>query len=143
MKIIFLSIISCFVLFFGCSSSQETAKDGASVQADSVYVFDEVPQIIEPEEPKPQPPVSPSSTVKTIKFVVQIGAFSSQDKADEYAAMSRKKLNKEIVVRYGQDVGLWVVQLAPFQTRVEAEKARNNLWKIKEFTDSFIVTVEN
>jgi cell division protein FtsN len=129
-----------FLFIIGCSSSQDTSDQNNEFPPDSVYVFDEVPT---DENTKPQPPPPPVPTVrKSVYYTVQIGAFTSQPKADEFANLSRKKLNKEVIVSYGSDVNLWVVQLNPVNSKQEAEKTRNELWKIKEYTDSFIVKIE-
>jgi cell division protein FtsN len=135
---VFFSISLLFII--GCSSSQDTSEQNNEFPADSVYVFDEVPS---DDNAKPEPPIKPLPPVqKSVYYAVQIGAFTSQVKADEFANLSRKKLIKEVLVTYGSDVNLWVVQLSPFNTKQEAEKTRNELWKIKEFTDAFIVRIE-
>jgi cell division septation protein DedD len=140
MKSLFLFFSMSLLFIIGCSSSQDTSEQNNEFPSDSVYVFDEVPS---DENKKPEPPAPPIPTVqKSVYYAVQIGAFASQPKADEFANQSRKKLNREVIVSYGSDVNLWVVQLNPVNSKQEAEKTRNELWKIKEFTDSFIVKIE-
>lgn len=139
MKNIYYLIIFALLFIIGCSSSQETDNSQNQSDKDSVYVFDEVPT---QENFPPEPIIEKPSPAKSTQFIVQIGAYTSQSKADEFASFSRRKLNKEVIVSYSGEVNLWVVQLSPFNTRQEAEKSRNELWKIKEFTDSFIIRVE-
>ena len=39
-------------------------------------------------------------------------------------------------------VKIYLVQVIPFfKSRTEAEEVRNNLWKMQEFVDAWIVTV--
>ena len=133
----FLSILVICYLFISCSSSEETQVKKEEVDKDTVYVFDEIPpeDIFEFESP-----VQQSIDV----YVVQIGAFSSFDRAKEFADQSWTKLNKEIKVEYKQAKNLYVVWIyPPFQDKQSAEGYRNKIQKSGEFKDAWIVTVES
>jgi cell division protein FtsN len=121
------------LFFFGCSSSQETTTN----EEEEIYVFDEVPDESISEEYVP-----PVQATKTTKYVVQIGAFTTEEKAETFATESRKILDYQLDIEFSPDVELFVVQLPPFNTRAEAEKVRNTLWKNKKFTDAFILSKE-
>ncbi len=136
---IFPILISTSLFLYSCSSSEETTKD--SNTADSVYVFDEIPaDTIEVKKPDEPIIFLPQETHKY--YIVQIGAFTTKEKAEDFAAASREKLKKDIIVIYSNDNNLYVVQLTDlFSTRTEAEKVRNELWKTKTYQDAWILTV--
>ena len=128
-------IISC--LFISCSSSEETQVKKQEIETDTVYVFDEIPSedVFEFETP-----VQQSFDV----YVVQIGAFSTFDRAKEFADQSWVKLGREIKVEYKQVKNLYVVWVyPPFQDKTSAEVYRNDIQKSGEFKDAWIVTVES
>ena len=135
-KIFFIVIIS-FCLFVSCSSSEETQVKKPEIETDTVYVFDEIPpeDTFEFESPVPQ-----SSDV----YVVQIGAFSTFDRAKEFADQSWAKLNREIKVEYKETKNLYVVWIyPPFQDKTSAEGYRSEIQKDGEFKDAWIVMVES
>ncbi len=133
-----LSVLSAFLLLLlisGCGSSQETTQ----IEIEEDYVFDEVP----PDSfnlPEPELPTI-SHTPQTY-FIVQIGAFTTLEAAEEFAVMSMQKLDQDVHFGYSQAVGLFIVQLTPFETRKEAEQVRNQLWKTQDFKDAFILITE-
>lgn len=135
MKSIFLYlvvIISGSLLISSCTPSEETTKK------EEVYVFDEVPteNTIEPTETGEYP------TISETYYVVQIGAFTTKDRAETFVQKSRQKLLNEISINYSDRVNLYVVQVVPFyKSRQEAEIVRNNLRQISDFSDAWIVTI--
>lgn len=75
-------------------------------------------------------------------YLVQIGAFTTKDKAEKFASDNKSKIKKEIQISYNEQVNLFVVQLSPlFTEKKEAEKLRNELWKDPAFKDAWILTV--
>ena len=76
------------------------------------------------------------------EFYVQIGAFTSQDRADKFVKENQSKLNYNMDISFSNEVKLWVVRLPVFASREEAEKVRNDLWNSGDFDDAFIVTLE-
>ena len=139
-KILYLlfPLITAFLLI-SCSSSQETTTTETKAE-DSVYVFDEQPVDTATVPMNPEPAVTPPMPGKY--FIVQIGAFTTKDKAEDFANKSRVKLDKDIVVIYSNQVNLFVVQLTtPFNSRMEAEAVRNDLWKMPDYKDAWILTV--
>ena len=129
--------LSLILNFYSCSSSEQTTSKTEKQDEDSVYVFDEVPADTTIQKSQDPVKVQPSGD-----FIIQIGAFTSKDKAAAFAELSRMKLNRDVIIIFSNTVNLFVVQLTePFATRAEAEKVRNELWNITEFKDAWILTV--
>lgn len=132
MKIIFYTFIS-LIFFAGCSTlHQETDEQK------QVYVFDEVPEDKTIDVPK----TGEYPNLKEAYYVVQVGAYTTEERANTFTEMSRKKTNYKFSVVYSESLKLYLVQVIPFfKSRTEAEEVRNNLWKISEFVDAWILTV--
>jgi len=131
---------SLYFLIFGllfslaaCSSSEETTEK------DDVYIFDEIP----PDTTlKMNEPIVSYPNVNVTYYVVQIGAFTTRERAETFKTEAALDLKKELAITYSNDVNLFVVQLTPlFTSRTEAEKARKEIWKNKKYNDAWIVTV--
>ncbi|MCU0343477.1 MAG: SPOR domain-containing protein [Ignavibacterium sp.] len=128
-----LLIIYALVFIFGCSTTQQSSDT-----EEQVYIFDEVPEEKTIEPPKTGEYPNTGSTY----YVVQIGAYSTEDKAKAFADISGAKTNYKSSIVYSQNLNLYLVQIIPFfKSRTEAEEVRNNLWKLPEFVDAWIVTV--
>lgn len=132
MKIIILSTL-IMISLFGCTTlHQETDEQK------QVYIFDEVPEEKTIEAPK----TGEYPDIKETYFVVQVGAYTSEEKANSFAEMSRNKTNYKFSVVFSENLNLYLVQVIPFfKSRTEAEEVRNNLWKVTEFVDAWILTV--
>jgi len=132
MKIIFYTFIS-LIFFAGCSTlHQETDEQK------QVYFFDEVPEDKTIDVPK----TGEYPNLKEAYYVVQVGAYTTEERANTFTEMSRKKTNYKFSVVYSESLKLYLVQVIPFfRSRTEAEEVRNNLWKISEFVDAWILTV--
>ena len=128
-----VTILLSVKLFFGCTASQPNTENEKQI-----YIFDEVP-----EEKTIDPPKTGEYTNTTSSYyVVQIGAYSSEEKAQTFAETGRTKTNYKCSVVYSESLKLHLVQIIPFfKSRTEAEEVRNNLWKLPEFVDAWIVTV--
>ncbi len=137
-------------LFAACSTTQQTTKEAEQTgqttpKKDSLYVFDQVPSTPPAKDttkPAVQQPVEqPQVSLGATFYLVQIGAFTSKEAADDFAARSRTKINEEINVNYNPSINLYVVQLAHhYPSHEDAEIERNILWKMPEFKDAWIVT---
>jgi cell division septation protein DedD len=135
-KIVSILCITVFILF-SCSSSEKTQDTKQNEKSiDSVYIFDEVPpeDLFEFESPAP----------KTAEvYVIQIGAFSSFEKAKDFADKSWTKLDKKIKVEFKENKNLYIVLIyPPFQDKESAIEYRNEIQKGGEFSDAWIVTIE-
>ncbi|MDP2362404.1 MAG: SPOR domain-containing protein [Ignavibacteria bacterium] len=133
-KVLVISFLIFIVnLFVGCTASQQNTDNEKQV-----YIFDKVPEEKTIEAPK----TGEYPTLKDAYYVVQIGAFTTEEKALAFAELSRKKTNSKYSVIYGESIKLYLVQVIPFfKSRTEAEEVRNNLWKVPDFVDAWIVTV--
>jgi cell division septation protein DedD len=136
-------------LIIGCTSSEESIKEENEPE---VYIFDNVEAVDTTLEIK-QPIVQiKEDTVQAIKdtviiekkpttaYAIQLGAFTSKERAEAYVNENQSKLHFMMLVSFNDAVGLFVVKLPPLQTREEAETLRNQLRQIPTFKDVFIVT---
>jgi cell division septation protein DedD len=131
-KLILLVMIVCpACIFFSCSSSEESATNS---KTDDEYVFDKVP----PEDTYIfESPISSPTDL----YIIQIGAFSTKERAESFALLSRSTLQREVIVNYNSEVSFFVVQLAEqFNNREEAENLRDELWKYEEYDDAWILS---
>jgi cell division septation protein DedD len=121
------------VFLFGCTTSQQST-DGE----EQIYIFDEIPKENTIEAPK----TGEYPTINQAYYVVQVGAFTTKDRAETFAEMSRSKLKNEINISYSEQVNLYVVQITPFyKSKEEAESVKNKLRTYSEFSDAWIVTI--
>lgn len=128
-----LFILFSYVLISGCTASKQSSDEDKQV-----YIFDEVPVEKTIEVPK----TGEYPTLKEAYYVVQIGAFTTEENAKTFAELSRSKTNYKYSVIYSENIKLYLVQVIPFfKSRSEAEEVRNNLWKLEDFVDAWIVTV--
>ncbi len=152
-KLFFIYTIIPFI-FAACSATQqttETVKDKTPEKTpkDSLYVFDSVPAADTASAENTLPPkktqdrqANPQRMTMTY-YVVQIGAFTTKEKADEFAASSKSKIKYNIDVNYNPDVKLFVVQLLPeYTSHSDAERVRNEIWQQQAFKDAWISTVQ-
>ena len=132
MKLFVSSALLFFVLFYAgaCTPSEESTKTGNN--DDENYVFDDIPfedsTLVE----------KPGDNIE-YNYFIQIGAFSTLDNAEVFAAESRKILKEELVVEKSDKTKLYIVRLRRiFGNRLEAMKTRNELWQYDKFNDSWI-----
>ncbi len=119
----------------GCASSQETQTSDTG--KDSVYVFDSVPDTEAEEIPALEYP-----DMGMTYYVVQIGAFTTKDRAQNFVEESKQLLPFEVKTSFSRQNNLYVVQLSNYYTsRPEAESVRNELWKKEKFRDAWILTI--
>lgn len=134
MKKLFL-ILSLFVfvnLIISCSASQQSS------QGERIYVFDEQnnQEKIDVKKDGEYP------NIDETYYVVQIGAFTTKERAENFAESSRKKIDKEVIITYSENNNLYLVQISPFfRSRQEADLVRDELKVMDEFNDVWIVTV--
>lgn len=130
------NILSLFILMFliaACSGSQNTSEE------DKVYVFDEIPK----ENTVDVPKTGEYPSINQTYYVVQIGAFTTKERAEEFVSLCKTKIKNEISISYSEQVKLYVVQLVPFyKSKKEAELVRDELKLNPEFNDAWIVTVD-
>ena len=136
-SILILLFLPLLFQLTSCSSSKQST-DINSDKTDSLYVFDNIP--VDSTKDENLVVIPKISNVKL--YIVQIGAFTTKEKAEDFTDKIRNKINYNIEIEYSQSVNLYVVQIKPFYDKKEdAEAVRNKLWKIDEFKDAWILTV--
>ena len=141
-KEIYKILFTIFVLLLtACSSSEEATNNSEAEKQPEIYVFDDVNDFpedtiaTETEEIKAEKlPVDTSP-----QFFVQVGAFTTRDRAEQFVAENRSKTTYELNIKYSDDVQLYVIQLPSFPTKPEAENVRDEFWRTGVFKDAFIV----
>ena len=131
-NIFVISLIS--IIIAGCSSTTETTDE----KSDEVYVFDEVrsDSTFELTDPMQYP------SLGVTYYVVQIGAFTTKERAENFLNESKYKINHSLNIAYSKEVNLYVVQLSSaYTSKSDAEKIRNEIWKMNDFKDAWILTV--
>lgn len=127
-----LSLLVFVNLIISCTSSKQSS-DG-----ERIYVFDEQnnQEKIDVKKDGEYP------NINETYYVVQIGAFTTKERAENFAESSRKKIDKEVIITYSENNNLYLVQISPFFiSRQEAELIRDELKVMDEFKDVWIVTV--
>ncbi len=121
------------VIFFACTSSKQSTNE-----QEKIYVFDE-------QKDSEQIQVKKDGEFPNISdtyYVVQIGAFTTKERAEKFAEMSKNKISNDVVITYNENNNLFLVQISPFfRSRQDAEIIRDELRKIPDFSDAWIVTV--
>lgn len=148
--------ILILLIITGCSSTSETQKENVNNEPE-FYLFDDVEKIDSVEAALPAMSQGIEDTVKqnkdvmkqqemydadkkTDKFIIQLGAFSSKERAESFIRENQDKISYLMTIVRKQQNNLYIVQIPPFSNRADAESVRNTLWKIIAFKDAFIVT---
>lgn len=132
-------IFTFSIVFWGCSAIQESETKNND-NTNNVYVFDDVSvkdssnnmanEIVEDEI---------TANKKFEMYIVQIGAFSTQEKAEIFLTSIKDKTDKDFNILYNSKSNLHVIQMAPFRSRNDAERVRDELRNIEELKGTFIV----
>ncbi len=151
MKIINYCLILITIMFYACASSHETTQTQQIPKKEpEVYIFDDAGKIDTAKVEKPKEVVKEPVSVEkketnqpvTKKFIVQVGAFTSKERAQIFINENKTKIEQLISITFRDQDKLWLVQLPAFSSREEAEKVRNSIWQIPSFKDAFIITSE-
>jgi cell division protein FtsN len=130
-----LSVAFILTYLIGCTPSQQTEQ--TSTGKDSIYVFDSIPDSDAENIPTLEYP-----DMGMTYYVVQIGAFTTKDRAEKFAKESKQILPFNLKTSFSKQNNLYVVQLSEYYTsRSEAESVRNNLWGNDKFRDAWILTI--
>ena len=146
-----ISSLSTLILFSlllsACSSTQQTTQTKTEPK-DSLYVFDKVPvdttkPVILSKEAAPAEESQNIQNIQTPYYLVQIGAFTTKDRAQEFVYKTQSLLNQKINITLNPDVNLFVVRLAKvYSTHDQAETVKNDLRQQEAFKDAWVVTVD-
>ena len=144
MKNIISLLLFVFILgiFAGCSSFRQNESEDANTQKE-VYVFDDVSTTTDSvsavNTAAQELPATVEEKPKIEMYLVQVGAFSTEEKAENFINSISDKIDYELTSHYSNRVNLYVVQLPPFRTKKEAEKVRDKIRLIEELKGAFIV----
>ncbi|RPI69771.1 MAG: SPOR domain-containing protein [Ignavibacteriales bacterium] len=131
-RIIFPVSIVILISFYSCSSSIEETREEEieNTNEEETYVFDEIPENVVEEEDLNE------------VYLIQIGAFTTKLSAEKFSEESEAKLGTGITVSYNSDVNLFVVRLGrEFENKNDAEDTRDEITRMEEFKDAWIVSV--
>ncbi len=142
-------------LLFACSSSEQTTKENQNKEP-QIYVFDDVSKVdtigtdttkVESKEFQPliqeeQKTELPQPLLTSGKFIVQVGAYSTRERAQAFVNANQSKIQQKMEISYNERVKLFVIQLSHFSKREDAEKVKDNIRQIPAFKDAFIVIGE-
>jgi cell division septation protein DedD len=151
-------ILALSIVIFSCTSLEKSTQTEKPTQQE-IYIFDDVEKIdsvkTEIQGESIQQPAK-SDTIQnsieekkldsikivtaTQKFIIQLGAFSTKERAEKYISENRLMISYEMKYFYKETTKYWIVHLPPFITRSEAEVVKNTLQKIPTFKDIFILT---
>lgn len=138
--------LSLFVIIgvYACSTPEQTVKTEEKKEPE-VYVFDDVSSVDTTAVPPPPPAAETIPVQQPVKnkiFMVQVGAFSTLERAQLFVNSNKDKTDQKFDISFSSEVQLFVVRSVPFNTREEAEKVRNQLQLAPIFRDSFIITAD-
>lgn len=157
MKLRNYALLAPLAFMFACISAEQTT-DQAEKKAPEVYVFDDVKKVEEPKidsvkieaakpEVKPEPvkidSVVAAAPTDVKKFTVQLGAFTTKERADSFVKEHQAKTSLPMSIMFNARTKLFAVQVPPYKTKEEADLIRDNLRKFPAFADSFTVPMEN
>lgn len=157
-----LLVILPLIILFGCSSSEETAKQENSetqekgefkkVDADDGGVMPEgeiqdtqqteknAPVVKEPIPPPTEEPTQPMTKTGIIMWSVQLGAFKNESGAVQLVNEIKGKFNQPVYKDYDPVSGFYKVTLGSFQTREQASSFKAEVLS-KGYPDAFTVEV--
>ena len=153
MKLANMIFILLTIFMYACASSEETTtqQQQAPKKETEVYVFDDASKVdslkverskeiqeVPKTEQKNETPVQAANK----KFIVQVGAFTTKERAQMFINENQNKIEQLMTITQRERDKLFLVQLPAYGTREEAEFLRNKLWQIPSFKDAFIITAE-
>lgn len=144
------SLILLASFLIACANSQETVKQTPKKENDVQLIDDQkksdslktaLPANIDTVITQKEIPKEVQAPSK--KFIVQLGAFSSFERAQNFINENQSKIPQIMKIVFRDDIKLFTVQIPPYLTHEEAEKVRNELWLKPGFKDAFILSINN
>lgn len=131
-------------LIFGCTSVEQTTQSEKERKPE-VYVFDDVSKIdtsvvIPEKKEKLKEDKSDFDNSIVRKYVVQLGAFTTKERAQLFISENQAKTSLPMSIEFNNQTKLYSVVLPPYNTKEEADLVRDNLRKIPVFRDAFTTT---
>jgi hypothetical protein len=113
-----------------------------TIKKDSTYVFDQVPIDSVKKIMTPTDGLT-NVVVLTGKYTVQLGAFTTNENAESFSSVAKKKLNRDLTVKFSNEVNKFVVQLtSSYPTKPEADKERDDIRQFQEYKDAWTVIIK-
>lgn len=140
-------VLSFLIIFFqGCVSSEYTTET-ENKKEDEIYVFDDVSKIdtslVQNDiDSLKEDKIKESKPTQLIKYTVQVGAFSSKERAELFISQQQNKTSFPLKIVFLEDKKLYSVQIPPYSTKEEADKIRDILKNFPSFKDAFTLTTE-
>ncbi len=147
--------ITPLIILSACISAEQTTEETIKKETE-VYVFDDIKKaddvkpdtitsIKETNQVEPAKVEVIENRIKdiSIKYTVQLGAFTSKERADVFVKENQDKTSLRLQISFNAKNKLFVVQIPPYKTKEEADKIRDNLRKFSVFKESFTVLMEN
>lgn len=143
-------LLAVLLFLFGCSSAEKTTQETQKKEP-QVYVFDDVNKVdttktdtFKVEKQISQPVVQEQKVeeepprLEPEKFIVQLGAFSTNERAQTFVNENQSKIPQKMEILYSDKVKLFIVKLPTFPDHETAERAKNDIRKIPAFKDAFV-----
>jgi cell division septation protein DedD len=146
MRKINYALILLATFLIACSNSQETVKPTPKKEND-VQLLDDQKKNDSLKTAIPQKSdtlnVKKEDQVNSKKFAIQLGAFSSNERAQIFINENQSKIEQQMKIVFRDQVKLYTVQIPPFESHEEAEKIKNILWNNPAFKDAFIIIMDD
>lgn len=141
------------ILFFSCSASDLTTEENNSAK-NEIYIFDDLSNIDTSkiiydqvkDSSKTKIEIRKEDEINTklnSKFTVQVGAFSTKEKAENFIKQNQNKTSFPLTVIFNQITKLYSVQIPPYESKEEADKIRDILKNFPPFKDAFTIQLDN
>jgi len=139
--IIFFLITLVSVSFYACSPSAESVPQPKEEPKEEKK--EEPPVVIpEPVQKETETKTPEAEVLKVKYYLVQIGAYTTEQRAGEFMKLAADKIDFKIKIEYNSKTGLYsVIVDERFTDKSEAVTLRNRLWELKSFKDAFIIDV--
>ncbi len=145
----FVSIFFFLVLLSltSCSDVKETTNKPDQASQDTSYVFDQLPVdtvqiktvVKKQDSTEKENTLDSALTMLDSLFTVQIGAFTTKEKAISFQNEASLVLNLKLKVEFNKTSNLFVVQVEQeFEDKQKAEALRNEIWKHPEYKDAWV-----
>lgn len=118
--------------------AEKVFDDSVKVILDSMIVDKKDTVKAKIEELKPE--IEERVQQKIGGYAVQLGAFSSRERAEEFVKENQSSTIYYLNVFQKPSVNLFLVQTSPVNSRAEADLIRNTLRKNSIFKDAFVVS---
>jgi len=146
-----LIILPILIIFSHACVSSEYTTENDNKKEDEIYVFDDVSKVdttiiqkeLKPIKNEKQKEISEEvKTNEKLKYTVQVGAFSTKERADFFISQNQSKTSFPLKVVFIEEKKLYSVQIPPYSTKEEADKIRDVLKNFPPFKDAFTLPIE-